>query len=82
MRKVPMISTPRPMEAHRKRRLRVGLALNAVVAAALLVGGAVQRQVFVVSLGGAEVLFTLLVLWTYVRAPLRGGSLGGQNFRS
>lgn len=82
MRKALMMSTPRPMEAHRKRRLRVGLVLNAAVALALLVDGAVQRQVFVASLGVAEALFTLLVLWTYLRAPLRDGSLGGQNFRS
>jgi hypothetical protein len=82
MRKVLTISMPRPMEAHRRRRLRVGLALNAAVAVALLVDGAVQRRVFVVSLGVAEALFTGLVLWTYVRASPRGGSLGGQNFRS
>jgi len=66
-----LFRTPEPLTLARKKRLRLGAVFNGLVAAALLLDGALTGLVVVVVLGVAEALFTALVVWTYLRSPVK-----------
>jgi hypothetical protein len=63
------------MSSRNKKRMRIGVALNACAAVIGFVGGAITGLTVLYAIGALEILMTASSLWVYLRAPLLPDSL-------